>query len=85
MVKFGISADGAPMEMMGKVVRWLCTDPEADNFRGQNIEAQYFCHERGLLPGWAGPKKPGGNAIVYDLSAHRLHELERKHAETGRA
>jgi NAD(P)-dependent dehydrogenase (short-subunit alcohol dehydrogenase family) len=85
MVKFGISADGAPMEMMGKVVRWLCTDAEADKFRGQNIEAQYFCHERGLLPGWAGPKKPGSNAISYDLSAYKLHELERSHIETGHA
>jgi NAD(P)-dependent dehydrogenase (short-subunit alcohol dehydrogenase family) len=85
MVKFGISADGAPMEMMGKVVRWLCTDPEADKYQGVNIEAQYFCHQRGLLPGWGGPKKPGGNSIVYDMSAYNLHELERKHLETGRA
>jgi NAD(P)-dependent dehydrogenase (short-subunit alcohol dehydrogenase family) len=85
MVKFGISADGAPMEMMGKVVRWLCTEPEAEKYQGRNIEAQYFCHERGLLPGWSGPKKPGANSIIYDMSAANLTELERKHAETGRA
>jgi NAD(P)-dependent dehydrogenase (short-subunit alcohol dehydrogenase family) len=81
MVKFGISANGAPMEMMGKVVRWLCTSPEADKYAGQNIEAQYFCHEHGLLPGWAGPNPPGGNSIVYDMSAYNLHQLEQKHSQ----
>jgi NAD(P)-dependent dehydrogenase (short-subunit alcohol dehydrogenase family) len=81
MVKFGISANGAPMEMMGKVVRWLCTSPEADKYAGVNIEAQYFCHERGLLPGWAGPNRPGGNAITYDMSAYNLHQLEQEHRQ----
>ena len=62
MAKFGIATALAPMEVVGKVVRWLCTDPEADAFNGRNIEAQYFCHERGLLPGWPGPKPYGSSA-----------------------
>ena len=39
------------MEVMGKVVRWLCTNPEAEQYNGRNIESQFFCHARGLLPG----------------------------------
>ena len=75
MVKFGITNKGAPMEVMGKVVRWLCTDPEADQFNGQTIEAQHFCHERGLLPGWEGPQWMDNN-IRYELAGARLQELE---------
>ena len=33
MAKFGITNEGAPMEVMGKVVRWLCTDPEAEQLQ----------------------------------------------------
>ena len=80
MAKFGIENNGAPMEVMGKVVRWLCTDPEADRFNGKNIEAQYFCHERGLLPGWDGPPLLD-NHINYDLSGYELTRLEQEHAE----
>jgi NAD(P)-dependent dehydrogenase (short-subunit alcohol dehydrogenase family) len=43
----------APMEVTAKVVRWLCTSPEAASLNGQHLEAQDFCRERGLLPGWA--------------------------------
>jgi len=75
MAKFGITNKGAPVEVMGKVVRWLCTDPEADGFNGQTIEAQYFCHERGLLPGWEGPRWQD-NKIRYDTSGARLERLE---------
>jgi len=42
----------APMEVTAKVVRWLCTEPEAAEFNGKHFEAQDFCRERGLLPGW---------------------------------
>jgi NAD(P)-dependent dehydrogenase (short-subunit alcohol dehydrogenase family) len=52
---FGFASDGAPPAVPAKVVRWLCTSPEADAYNGMTIEAQNFCHERGLLPGWAGP------------------------------
>jgi len=75
MAKFGIANNGAPMEVLGKVVRWLCTDPEADRFNGENIEAQHFCHERGLLPGWEGPRVLD-NKIRYDRSAAVLEQLE---------
>ena len=53
--------------MIGAVVAWLCTTDEADAFNGQNIEAQYFCHERGLLPAWPGPRAHENN-IRYDRS-----------------
>ena len=84
MAKFGIQNNGAPMEVMGKVVRWLCTDPEADAFNGKNIEAQYFCHERGLLPGWEGPRLLD-NHINYDHSGWELTRLEAEHAERLRS
>jgi len=75
MAKFGIENNGAPMEVLGKVVRWLCTEPEADTLNGTNIEAQFFCHDRGLLPGWDGPRVLA-NKIRYDPSAARLQQLE---------
>ena len=75
MAKFGITNQGAPMEVMGKVVRWLCTDPEADRYNGANIEAQFFCHERGLLPGWEGPRVMDNN-IQLDTSGADLLALE---------
>lgn len=75
MAKFGIENNGAPVEVMGKVVRWLCTDPGADDLNGRNIEAQHFCHERGLLPGWEGPRVLD-NHIRYDRSGAILDDLE---------
>jgi NAD(P)-dependent dehydrogenase (short-subunit alcohol dehydrogenase family) len=74
MAKFGIENNGAPVEVMGKVVCWLATDPEAEQFNGQNIEAQFFCHERGLLPEWEGPRLLD-NHIRYDLSGAELARL----------
>ncbi len=75
MAKFGITNQGAPMEVMGKVVRWLCTDPEAADYNGRNVEAQFFCHERGLLPGWEGPRVMDNN-IRLDTSGADLQQLE---------
>ena len=75
MAKFGIANTGAPMEVIGKVVAWLCTDPEADQFNGQNIEAQHFCHQRNLLPGWEGPRRHKNN-IRLDHAGAILDELE---------
>jgi NAD(P)-dependent dehydrogenase (short-subunit alcohol dehydrogenase family) len=75
MAKFGITNQGAPMEVMGKVVRWLCTEPDADQYSGRNIEAQYFCHEKGLLPGWDGPQLQD-NSIRLDTSGADLLRLE---------
>ncbi|WP_217429611.1 SDR family NAD(P)-dependent oxidoreductase [Sphingomonas bacterium] len=56
MRQFGFSAtSGAPPEVVAEVVLWLATSPEAVALNGGNIQAQPFCHERGLLPGWGGP------------------------------
>lgn len=82
MAKFGIENNGAPSEVIGKVVTWLCTDPEADSLNGTNIEAQHFCHERNLLPGWEGPRLLDNN-IRYDLSGKVLQDLEAAMAARG--
>lgn len=42
----------APVAVPAAVIRWLCTESEADEFRGKNIFAQEFCKERGLVEGW---------------------------------
>lgn len=76
MAKFGIALDGAPVEVVGKVVGWLVTSDEAPAYNGKTIEAQFFCHERGLLPGWDGPV-PHDNSIRYDRSGADLDEMER--------
>jgi len=75
MAEFGIANVGAPAEVVGAVVAWLVTDPEGADFNGQNIEAQFFCHERGLLPGWEGPRVNEA-PIRYDLSGKVLADLE---------
>ena len=55
MGAFGFDASlGAPPDVVGAVVAWLVTDPEADGMNGANIEAQDFCRDRGLVPGWGG-------------------------------
>lgn len=74
MVKFGFTAQGAPPAVPAKVVRWLCTSPEADALNGDTIEAQQFCEERGLLPGWEGPYVPREEAVAYDLSGYHLDQ-----------
>lgn len=80
MAKFGIANVGAPMEVVAKVVAWLTTNPEAVDYNGKNIEAQYFCHERALLPDWGGPT-PNDNSINYDLSGAILTQLEARLAD----
>ncbi len=53
MGAFGFDASqAAPPDVVGAVVAWLATEPEADAMNGSNIEAQDFCRERGLVPGW---------------------------------
>lgn len=39
---------GTP-EAIGAAVAWLCTDPEADRFRGRVVHAQELVQDRGLL------------------------------------
>jgi NAD(P)-dependent dehydrogenase (short-subunit alcohol dehydrogenase family) len=74
MGEYGIPL-GAPADVMGAVVAWLATDPEAKEFNGETIEAQYFVHERGLLPGWGGPEWRDNN-IKYELVGAKLDALE---------
>ena len=75
MKAFGFEG-GAPVEVIARVVAWLADEEEADAFTGRNVEAQFFCHERGLLPGWPGPE-PNAHALRYDHSGAMLEELER--------
>jgi NAD(P)-dependent dehydrogenase (short-subunit alcohol dehydrogenase family) len=75
MAKFGIENSGAPAEVVGVVVAWLCTSPEASELTGTTIEAQYFCHQRKMLPGWNGPLLDQG-AITYDHSGANLDAFE---------
>jgi len=75
MKEFGFEG-GAPPEATARVVVWLATSKEADAYTGENIEAQFLCHERGLLPGWEGPR-PNVHALRYDESGARLAALEK--------
>jgi NAD(P)-dependent dehydrogenase (short-subunit alcohol dehydrogenase family) len=76
MAEFGVKANGAPADVVAAVVAWLVTDPEAAEWNGRNIEAQFFCHERKLLPDWEGPLANEA-PIRYDLSGYELDQLER--------
>jgi NAD(P)-dependent dehydrogenase (short-subunit alcohol dehydrogenase family) len=49
----------SPPEVIGEVVNWLATSPEADKFKGQCVDGQELCDALGLLPGWSlKPKAP---------------------------
>ncbi|MBM3692649.1 MAG: SDR family oxidoreductase [Actinobacteria bacterium] len=82
MGEFGFELIGAPPEVVGAVIAWVATDPDAEAYAGRTIEAQYLCHERGLLPGWAGPR-PNTSAIAYDRSAATLEALEARLRASG--
>jgi len=73
--QFGFGDWGAPPEVVGAVVAWLVTSPDADALAGRTVEAQFLCAERGLLPGWGGPT-PNRAAIRYDRSGAALEDLE---------
>ena len=79
MQAFGFEG-GAPVAVIAKVVAWLATSEQADGLTGTNIEAQFLCHELGLLPGWGEPT-PNTNDLIYDESGARLAALERALAE----
>jgi hypothetical protein len=78
MAKFGIANNGAPPEVVARVVGWLATSDEAPSFNGKTIEAQFFCHDRKLLDGWDGPLSSVGNNIAYDAAAANLTAYERR-------
>jgi len=46
---------GATPDVIGRAIRWLVTDPAADELRGQIVFAQREVKRRGLLPGWPPP------------------------------
>jgi NAD(P)-dependent dehydrogenase (short-subunit alcohol dehydrogenase family) len=77
MAKFGFEADdgAAPATVPAKVVRWLCTSPEAEALNGETIEAQQLCHERQLLPGWQGPRRPKEMGVLMDLAGYRAQTM----------
>ena len=67
MAGFGFSADDGtwqPPEVIGEVVYWLATSPEADAYNGECIQGQELCHQRKLLPGWT-PKAALDGPIVH--------------------
>jgi hypothetical protein len=74
MGEYGIPL-GAPSDVIGALVAWIATEPEAKEFNGGTIEAQYFVHERGLLPDWDGPEWRD-NHIRYDRSGAELEDRE---------
>jgi NAD(P)-dependent dehydrogenase (short-subunit alcohol dehydrogenase family) len=54
MTAFGFDASGwTPPEVIGEVVNWLVTSPDADAYLGKTIQGQELCDELGLLPGWS--------------------------------
>ncbi len=84
MAEFGV-VGGAPADVIGAVVHWLVTSPDAEQWNGRNLEAQYLCHELKLLPGWDGPE-PNAAPIRYDLSGSEMLRLENaRRAELGMA
>jgi NAD(P)-dependent dehydrogenase (short-subunit alcohol dehydrogenase family) len=82
MAKFGIANTGAPPEVIAKVVSWLATEDEALAFNGRTVEAQFFCHQRKLLPGWDGPTR-NDNSIRYDDAPGNLMALEAEWMNAG--
>jgi NAD(P)-dependent dehydrogenase (short-subunit alcohol dehydrogenase family) len=72
---FGFGGWGAPADVVGGVVAWLATGGHGDRFLGETVEAQFLCHELGLLPGWEGPR-PNQALLRYDRSGARLQQLE---------
>jgi NAD(P)-dependent dehydrogenase (short-subunit alcohol dehydrogenase family) len=75
MAEFGFDTSGAPADVVAAVVTWLATSDEAVKLSGTTIEAQFFCHERGLLPGWPGPT-PNQNTLTYDTAGADLQRYE---------
>jgi NAD(P)-dependent dehydrogenase (short-subunit alcohol dehydrogenase family) len=83
MAKFGIANNGAPPEVVARVVGWLATSDEAPSFNGKTLEAQFFCHDRKLLDGWDGPGSSAGNNISYDDAAANLTAYEARLETNG--
>ncbi len=64
MAEFGFGSDfGEPGAVIGEVVYWLATAPEADAHKGKTIEGQEFCYQNNLLPDWKPKTPPTGPAF----------------------
>jgi NAD(P)-dependent dehydrogenase (short-subunit alcohol dehydrogenase family) len=54
MKDFGFNAEEwTPPEVIGEVVNWLATSPDADTLNGQCVQGQELCDSLKLLPGWS--------------------------------
>ncbi|WP_236794700.1 SDR family NAD(P)-dependent oxidoreductase [Amycolatopsis sp. GM8] len=75
MARFGFAANGEPPEVVGAVVAWLATAPEAAELNGHTIFAQQFCADHDLVPGYTGPqpRKPSGRP---DLSGAHIAQFQ---------
>lgn len=74
MGEFGI-VGGAPADVVGAVISWMLEHPDEVPFDGSTIEAQWECHQRGLLPDWSGPL-PNEAPIRYDLAGAEAVRIE---------
>jgi NAD(P)-dependent dehydrogenase (short-subunit alcohol dehydrogenase family) len=72
---FGFGGWGASPAIVGAVVAWLVSDPLGRDHQGTTVEAQFLCHQLGLLPEWPGPR-PNRAQVRYDESATQLRLLE---------
>jgi len=50
---------GAPPEVTGAAIAWLCSSPDADEHCGGLVYSQSLCARQRLLPGWPPPKTGG--------------------------
>ena len=75
---YGFGGWGRPAEVVGAVVAWVATDTRADRYRDETIEAQFLCHELGLLPSWPGPVPDRGRTCATTRSGERLRLLEHR-------
>lgn len=66
---------GVTPTVPAKVAAWLATSPDAPALSGETIEAQQFCHERGLLPGWDGPFVSLSETIRYDHAGYNRDRI----------
>ena len=77
MAKFGFHAsEGVPPDVPAAVVAWLATSPEAAQFNGQTIRAQYFCRDRELLPSWDGKFYVGEPMSEYDTAPQAARDAD---------
>jgi len=84
MGEFGI-VGGAPADVVGAVIAWMLDHPDEVPDDGSTIEAQYLCHQLGLLPEWEGPE-PNEAPIRYDVAGAEAVRIEDEiRARAGRA